>query len=90
MTVIKILWKKRQENQQRTVFKIALIALKQLSKLFKNTENIKILQKKEKNLKWTETFEIPKAEISTPKLVQISANIADSPLCNIINKDLEK
>ena len=57
----------------------------------------------------TETFEIPKAEVSDvnkllkninikkatgpdtipPKLVKLSANILDSHLCNIINKDLE-
>ena len=57
----------------------------------------------------TETFKIPKAEVSNikkslkninikkaagpdtvlPKLVKLSANIADSHLCNIIHKDLK-
>ena len=57
----------------------------------------------------TETFEIPKAEVSyinkllknlnikkatgldtiPPKLVKPSANIVDSPLCNVINKVLK-
>ena len=57
----------------------------------------------------TETFKIPKAEVSNinklpkninikkatgpdtipPKLIKLSANIADLHLCNMINKDLE-
>ena len=59
-----ISWKKRQENQYKAVLKIMMITLRQFSKSLKNTKNIKVFQKKEKNMKLTETFKIPKAEVS--------------------------
>ena len=78
-------------------------------KIIKKCENHQSILEIRKNLKLTETFKIPKAEVSNikkllkninikkaagpntilPKLVKLSANIADSHLCNIINKDLK-
>ena len=78
-------------------------------KIIKNYEKHQSILEIRKNLKLTETFKIPKAEVSNikkllkninikkaagpdtilPNLVKLSANIADSHLCNIINKDLE-
>ena len=42
ITTTQILWKKRQENQKKTVLKIAMITLKQFSKSLKNRKNIKV------------------------------------------------
>ena len=58
-----ISWKKRQKNQYKAVLKIMMITLRQFSKSLKNTKNIKVFQKKEKNMKSAETFKIPKAEV---------------------------
>ena len=82
---------------------------KAVFKIIKKYEKHQSILEIRKNLKLTETFEIPKAEVSDvnnllkninikkatgpetipPKLVKLSANILDSHLCNIINKDLE-
>ena len=83
---------------------------KAVFKIIKKCEKHQNILEIRKNLKLTETFEIPKAEVSDvnkllkninikkatgpdtipPKLVKLSANILDSHLCNIINKDLER
>ena len=83
---------------------------KAVFKIIKECEKHQNILEIRKNLKLTETFEIPKAEVSdvnkllkninikkatgpdtiSPKLVKLSANILDSHLCNIINKDLER
>ena len=59
-----MLWKKRQENQQKTVLKIVMIRLKQFSKSLKKYEKHQSIVEIRKNLKWTETFKVPKAEVS--------------------------
>ena len=76
-------------------------------KLIKKYEKHQSILEIRKNLKLTETFKIPKTEVSDinkllnnlnikkatgpdtipPKLGKLSANIVDSYLCNIINRD---
>ena len=76
-------------------------------KIIKRYEKHQSILEIRKNMKLTETFKIPKAEVSDinkllrninikkatgpdtilPKLVKLSASIADSHLCNIINKE---
>ena len=82
LKVIKII--KKYEKHQ---------SILEIRKNLKMTENLKISKAEVSDInKLLKNINIKKAtgpDVIPPKLVKLSANIVDSHLCNIINKDLE-